>query len=108
MSVVIVGGNDRMVRIYKETCSGYGCNAKIFTQPQSNLARQIGMPDLLILFTSTVSHKMVSCALQEARRCGAIVARSHSSSRCALCSILSEHCNACCSDKEKLCHVQKI
>ena len=30
MSVVIIGGNDRMQRVYTETCAQYGCKAKIF------------------------------------------------------------------------------
>ena len=31
MSVVIVGGNDRMVCQYKDVCKDYGCRAKVFT-----------------------------------------------------------------------------
>lgn len=46
----------------------------------------------MILFTSTVSHKMVNCALCEAKRCNAIVERSHSSSLSALQNILQCHC----------------
>ena len=63
MSVVIVGGHDRMVCQYKKICKGYKCKAKIFTQMSANLSEQIGSPDLLILFTNTVSHKMVKCAI---------------------------------------------
>lgn len=32
MSVVIVGGNDRMVRQYKDLCQAYRCRGKVFTQ----------------------------------------------------------------------------
>ena len=32
MSVVIIGGHDRMVCKYKEICKNYKCKAKIFTQ----------------------------------------------------------------------------
>jgi len=39
MSVVIIGGNDRMHRLYKDTCKAYGCRAKVFTQPQSTIRR---------------------------------------------------------------------
>ena len=63
MSVVIVGGHDRMVCQYKKICKGYKCKAKIFTQMSANLSEQIGSPDLLILFTNTVSHKMVNARL---------------------------------------------
>ena len=32
MSVVVVGGNDRMATKYKEICSSYNCKSKVFTQ----------------------------------------------------------------------------
>lgn len=58
MSVVIIGGNDRMTRLYEDTCRSYGCKAKVFIHLKSEFRRKIGTPDLVILFTSTVSHKM--------------------------------------------------
>ena len=54
-------------------------------------ANKIGSPDLLILFTSTVSHKMVHCAVAEAERKNIIVERSHSSSASALNGILEQY-----------------
>lgn len=88
MSVVIVGGHDRMVCKYKEICKKHKCKAKVFTQMAANLSGQIGTPDLLILFTNTVSHKMVRTALQEAEKCNANIVRSHTSSGTALNEIL--------------------
>ena len=79
MSVVIVGGHDRMVCQYKKICKGYKCKAKVFTQMSANLSEQIGTPDLLILFTNTVSHKMVRC---------------HTSSKSALTEILENVCTS--------------
>ena len=32
MSVVIVGGNERMVCQYEDICKGFGCKAKSFCQ----------------------------------------------------------------------------
>jgi len=87
MSVVIVGGHDRMVCQYKKICKGYKCKAKIFTQMSANLSEQIGSPDLLILFTNTVSHKMVKCAITEAE-----IVRCHTSSKSALNEILQNAC----------------
>ena len=88
MSVVIVGGHDRMVCMYKKICKEHKCKAKIFTQMSANLSGQIGSPDLLILFTNTVSHKMVRTALAEAEKCKANIVRSHTSSSTALNEIL--------------------
>ena len=32
MSIVIVGGNERMVCQYEDICKGYGCKAKVFAK----------------------------------------------------------------------------
>jgi hypothetical protein len=90
MSIVIVGGNECMTRQYKDLCSAYNCRAKVYTKVLNGL-RNIGNPDLLVLFTGTVSHKMVRCALNEAKGRNVRVARSHTSSIAALKNILEEH-----------------
>ena len=59
MSIVIVGGHDRMVAQYKKICKSYKCKCKVFTQMEADFSKKIGCPDLLVLFTNTVSHKMV-------------------------------------------------
>ena len=64
MSIVIVGGHDRMVTQYKNLCKEYRCKAKVFTQMSADFAKQIGEPDLMVLFTNTVSHKMVKTAME--------------------------------------------
>ena len=73
MSVVIVGGHDRMVRQYKEICEDHQWKAKVFTQMRTGLDKQIGCPDLLI---------------DEARTS---VVRCHTSSKSALTEILENH-----------------
>lgn len=93
MSVVIVGGNDRMVRQYKDICKEYSCSAKVFTQMKADMRKQIGSPDLLVLFTNTVSHKMVKCALSEAKGQATDVVRVHSGSASALRNILESRVN---------------
>ena len=91
MSIVIVGGNERMVCQYEDICKGYGCKAKVFAKEKGTMKKKIGAPDLLILFTSTVSHKMVHCAVAEAERKNIVVERSHSSSASALNGILEQY-----------------
>lgn len=90
MSVVIVGGNECMIRQYKELCSEYKCKAKVYPKMTRGL-KNMGKPDLLVLFTNTVSHKMIRCALSEAKGQDIKIARSHTSSMAALKSILDEH-----------------
>lgn len=36
MSVVIVGGHDRMVAQYKKICKNYQCKVKVFTQMRAD------------------------------------------------------------------------
>ena len=55
MSVVIIGGNERMVTQYENICKEHGCKAKVFAKENGSLKKKIGCPDLLILFISTVS-----------------------------------------------------
>ena len=91
MSIVIVGGHDRMVAQYKKICKSYKCKCKVFTQMEADLSKKIGCPDLLVLFTNTVSHNMVKCALDEVGSSTDIV-RCHTSSGNALNGILETRC----------------
>ena len=79
-------------RQYEDLCKNYKCKAKVFTQPSSNLREKIGRPDLMILFTNTVCHKMIVTATQTAGKNNIEIARSHSSSATALKKILSQYC----------------
>ena len=90
MSVVILGGNECMERRYSNICRKYGCKAKIFCKPCADMRGRIGNPDLLIVFTHTISHKMVQCALTGVAD-GTKVVRSHTSSMNSLHDILKEH-----------------
>lgn len=91
MSVVIIGGNERMERQYKNICGDYDCRVKILTKMTGSFQNKIGTPDLLVLFTNTVSHKMVKSALCEIKGSNTVIARCHSSSMTALKGILEEH-----------------
>ena len=90
MSVVIVGGNERMERQYKELCGEYRCQAKVYTK-EAGMSGKVGSPDLLVLFTGTMSHKMLQGALCAVKGKDTIIARSHSSSMAALRGILETH-----------------
>lgn len=92
MSVVIIGGNECMACQYEKICKQYGCKAKVFAKEKGCLKKKLGSPDLMILFTNTVSHKMVTCAVTEAKRNNIRIARTHSSSAAALNDVLKEYC----------------
>lgn len=90
MSVVIVGGHDRMHCRYKEICKKYGMKCKVFTQCPATFSSRIGNPDIVIIFTGTVAHKMVNIASEQAQSSGAVVKHIHSSGACALEGALAE------------------
>lgn len=73
MSVVIVGGNERMIKQYEQLCKSYSCKAKVYIETDKGI-QNFGTPDLVVLFTSTMSHKM----LQNCLRAG----EAKESSRC--------------------------
>ena len=85
MSVVIVGGHDRMVSQYVKICKSFNCKAKVFTQMTADFGKQIGAPDLLVLFTSTVSHRMIRTAVDGAK---GSVGRNFAGTLCSLLTYL--------------------
>ncbi|MCI9450518.1 MAG: DUF2325 domain-containing protein [Clostridiales bacterium] len=91
MSVVIVGGNERMECKYSEICKSYGCSAKIYTKENTSLKKKLGCPNLLILFTGTVSHKMMLSATDAAKRNNVPVIRVGSSSAASLRNVMHKH-----------------
>ncbi|MDR2493330.1 MAG: DUF2325 domain-containing protein [Coriobacteriales bacterium] len=90
MSVVIVGGHDRMVGQYKDICKKYRCKAKVFTQSKKNLECLIGDPDLIIVFTNPVSHEMVKVAKKTAAAKEIALVQSHCGSGSSLHTILKD------------------
>ena len=91
MSVVIIGGNECMERQYQQICKKQGMKMKVFLKENSGFSKQIGTPDLMILFTNTVSHKMVLSAVTEAKKNDVNIVRTHSSSAASLTSVLETY-----------------
>ena len=94
MSVVILGENECMVCKYKDLCRSYQCSTKVISKMGGTLKNRLGNPDLLVMFTDTISHKMVQNALNETRGQDTVIVRSRSSSMSALGTILEAHAGA--------------
>ena len=90
MSIVIIGGHNRMTCKYKDICKNFGCKAKVYTQSERNLENLIGNPDLIILFTNPVSHEMAKKARKKATANEITLIQSHSGSGSALKAILKD------------------
>ena len=91
MSIVIIGGNECMVCQYKKICRDYGCRVKVYAKEKGCLRKKLGKSDLMILFTNTVSHKMVNCAVSEAKRNKIQMVRTQASSVSALTDVLETY-----------------
>ena len=101
MSIVIVGGNDRMSTRYKEICKAYDCKAKGFIKYATNLDKKIGSPDFAVVFTDAVSHKLLNSVNARAEKMNFPVEICHSSSVSALKKVLCKYCkNKDCCNKQ--------
>jgi hypothetical protein len=80
-----------MVRKYKDLCQEYQCSAKVIPKMGGTLKGRLGQPDLLVMFTDTISHKMVQNAMNETKGTNTVITRSKSSSMSALRNILQAH-----------------
>lgn len=90
MSVVIVGGNDRMATRYSDICRSFNHKAKVFTQMVGDFESKIGNPDLILVLTTTCSHKMLGGVKRSSEKRGIPVKHIHSSSASALKRILEQ------------------
>lgn len=91
MSVVIVGGNDRMATRYQDICKSYRVKSKVFTQLPADFENKIGRPDLLVVFTNTCSHKMLAGVKRRSEKTGIPVEHVHSASVSALKKLLERY-----------------
>ena len=73
MSIVIIGGNERMVTRYENLCQDYGCKAKVFVKEHGSIKKKMGMN-----------------ASQEAKRNNIPIVRIHRASTAALQSVLED------------------
>ena len=75
MSVVIVGGNERMVCQYEDICKGFGCKAKVFAKEKGAMKKKIGVPDLMIRSRRSKEKIHSGMPLSHKQRCSS---REHS------------------------------
>lgn len=93
MSIVIIGGNDRMATMYKNICKNYNCKAKVFTQMPPDFINKLGTPDLMVLFTNTCCHKMAISVNKRSQKYDIPVAKVHNASANALKNVLEQYCS---------------
>lgn len=90
MSIVVIGGHDRMKKKYQEVGNEFGCKIKVFTYHTPNLEKNIGRPDCIIMFTDVVSHKLINTARKICKKNQVPSLRLHNSSLNSIKSALEQ------------------
>lgn len=94
MSVVIVGGNERMVCQYMDICKNHGCKAKVYVKENGSLKKKLGTPDYLLLFIQHGLAQNDAERFQGSEKKYIPFAYVPSSSASALHSVLADCCAA--------------
>ena len=93
MSIVLVGGMDRLTHRYQAEASELGIQLRVFNADggkKASIANRIGNADALLILTNRVSHRARNEALAAARKKGIPVSFHHG---CGLCSL--RNCLSC-------------
>ena len=91
MSVVILGGNEGMERQYRNLCRDYCHQAKVMVKLAGGVKGKTGSPDMVILFTGALSHKMLLGTLNELKGQDVIIERCPTGSVSALRRVLEKY-----------------
>lgn len=105
MSLLVIGGHERMERDYKNLAKNRGYKTKIYTTMSSQAKKSIGSPDAIVIFTSTVSHKLTKIVEAQAKKLDIPIFRHRNSSKVAFNECLSEVdvCLGNCKECKKKC-----
>jgi len=84
MSIVLVGGMDRLGEQYHKEAKNHGVELRIFSQATLKMASKIKHADAVVIFTNKVSHKARNEALSAAKKQGIPVYMHHA---CGVCTL---------------------
>lgn len=105
MSLLVIGGHERMEKDYYNIAKKRGYKTKVYTTMSSQVKNSIGSPDAIVIFTSTVSHKLSKIVEQQAKKMDIPIIRHKNSSKVAFNECLSQvdMCLGVCSECKKDC-----
>jgi hypothetical protein len=92
MCVALVGGMDRLERVYEQEAGRFGVRLKVFTKITKNLGEKIGNADAVIVFTNKVSHTAKREVMNEAKKQNLPVLQCHACGVCSLRQCLQQIC----------------
>lgn len=84
MSVILVGGMDRLGEKYRTEAKRQGMDLRIFSQAENNMAVKIKGADAVVIFTNKVSHHARNEAMAAAKKNGIPVFMHHT---CGVCTL---------------------
>jgi hypothetical protein len=84
MSIVLVGGMDRLGNQYHKEAKRMGMELRIFSQSEQGMGGKIGNADAVVIFTNKVSHQARNEAVAAAKRRGIPLFMHHA---CGVCTL---------------------
>jgi uncharacterized protein YehS (DUF1456 family) len=84
MSVVLIGGMDRLEPQYLQEAKRAGVRLRVFTVAQNNIAAKLKHADAVVIFTNKVSHRARNEAVTTARANDIPVFMHHT---CGVCTL---------------------
>lgn len=99
MTLLVVGGNERMKRDYINLGKQKGYKTKVILNMSSKALKDFGTPSAVVMFTSTVSHKLKTVVETQAKKKDIPVIRHYNNSKVSFKECLNkvEECNGKCS-----------
>ena len=84
MSIVLIGGMDRLEPQYRQEAERVGMRLRVFTTAQNNIAAKLKHADAVVIFTNKVSHRARNEAVNAARTNDIPVFMHHA---CGVCTL---------------------
>ncbi|MCX7770358.1 MAG: DUF2325 domain-containing protein [Proteobacteria bacterium] len=97
MSIVLIGGIDRLVAEYMDIAKDMGIKLKVITKLSKDMDKKIVGADRVIVFTDKISHKAKNIAVKTAKSKNIPIFFCHSSGVCSL-----KNCINCILSRENL------
>lgn len=84
MSIILVGGMDRLGDKYQQEAKRYGIVLRIFSQAEPRMTKSIKGADAVVIFTNKVSHHARNEAVDTAKKHGIPIVMHHA---CGVCTL---------------------
>ena len=99
MTLLVVGGNERMKRDYIDIGKEEGYKTKVILHMLARALKDIGRPDVVVLFTSTASHKVKYVVDTQAKKRNIPIIRHYNNSKVSFkeCIEKVKECDGECS-----------